>query len=595
MLTSLLSETVPRPRQPQHILWACLCLSVAVCVLSLLYLLSQVFPWLGPIPLPWAAFACGIILLALLGWLVAQQERQWLWMDRSVEDYMQRMQDSAIILAEKENKLRAVVDHAIDGLITIDGEGLIESFNPACERIFGYKAEEVIGQNIKSLMPEPYHSAHDGYLRNYLTTGHAKIIGTTGREVSAKRKDGSVFPMDLAVSEFTIKGGRHFSGIVRDITERKEVERMKSSFISIVSHELRTPLTSIRGSIGLIRAGVAGALNPQLRDMLEIAHKNCERLILLINDILDIDKIESGEMRFDLKDESINPLVEQAIEANRAYGDKFDVQFVLTPLQQDAYVYVDADRFMQVLSNLLSNAAKFSHPGTQVEIGITREDGKIRITVRDYGIGICEKFHSRIFQKFAQADATSTRQKDGTGLGLHITQQLVHKMHGEVGFTSQEGKGSLFWLTLPDVTPHAATMPWDYLRDLGIPINLPNILNFSNNEDICRILIYALQGKAVVDTAFTTAEASNLLQSKSYRLVVMAPGNSESSAYGLLPAALASDADTHIILLSNAALPHPIDQRRVIRLAANTDEETLLQHVLAFCSPDRRAAHDSAA
>jgi len=172
--------------------------------------------------------------------------------------------------------------------------------NQAACRIFGYDVSEVIGKNVKMLMPEPYHGEHDGYLHNYVSTGHKKIIGI-GRQVVGLRKDGSTFPMDLAVSEMQLKGWRLFTGVVRDITERVRIERMKSEFISTVSHELRTPLTSIRGSLGLVMGGSAGVLPEQAKTLIDIAGKNCERLIQLVNDILDMEKIEAGRIEFQLQ------------------------------------------------------------------------------------------------------------------------------------------------------------------------------------------------------------------------------------------------------------------------------------------------------
>ncbi len=196
-------------------------------------------------------------------------------------------------LRSSENRVRAVIDTVVDGIITIQRNGIIQTANPATASIFGYEIEEMLGRNVNMLMPEPYHNAHDDYLHNYLTTGDKKVIGI-GREVTGQRKDGSTFPMELAVSEMDVNGERMFTGIVRDITERKRLERLKSEFVSTVSHELRTPLTSIRGALGLVLGKSAGELPDKARQMLEMAERNSERLTLLINDILDLEKIESG-------------------------------------------------------------------------------------------------------------------------------------------------------------------------------------------------------------------------------------------------------------------------------------------------------------
>ena len=208
------------------------------------------------------------------------------------------------------------------------------------------------------LAAEPYRSAPDRYLANYLTTGERKIIGA-GREVEGVRKNGQHFPMDLAVSEVHLGDERMFVGVVRDITERKEMDRMKDEFISTVSHELRTPLMSIRGSPGLIAGGAIGKVSKNVRELIDMAEKNTERLMNLVNDILDMEKIESGSMEFRFSSLDLKALVEQAIEANHGYAEEHGVEFVLVPSETGLLVRGDGDRLIQVLANFLSTAAKF--------------------------------------------------------------------------------------------------------------------------------------------------------------------------------------------------------------------------------------------
>lgn len=297
-------------------------------------------------------------------------------------------------------------------------------------------------------MPEPYRSAHDTYLANYRATGVGKIIGN-GREVEGCRKDGSTFPMDLAVSLSAHEGQPLFIGLVRDITERKRMERMKAEFVSTVSHELRTPLTSISGALGLVTGGALGAIPDQAKQMLDIAHKNSLRLALLINDLLDMEKLAAGRMPFEMRVESLMPLLEHSLETVRAYGEQYQVRFELVARAEDVNVLVDGIRLQQVMSNLLSNAAKFSPPGAQVEISAHRNGERVRINVIDHGQGISEEFRTRIFQKFSQADSSDTRQKGGTGLGLVISKEIIEHMHGSIGFDSEEGQGTCFYFELP--------------------------------------------------------------------------------------------------------------------------------------------------
>lgn len=237
-------------------------------------------------------------------------------------------------------------------------------------------------------------------------------------------------------------------GTNTDISERKRIDQMKSEFVSTVSHELRTPLTSISGALGLITGGVAGELPAQAKPMLDIAYKNSLRLSELINDLLDMDKLVSGKMQLNLQTQPLMPLVEHAIEATGAYASQYQVRFVLIA-REDAQVGVDASRLQQVLNNLLSNAAKFSPQGAQVEIAVRQHDRKVRVEVTDHGTGVPAEFHERIFQKFSQADSSDTRQKGGTGLGLAISKELIERMHGVIGFDSIEGQGARFYFELP--------------------------------------------------------------------------------------------------------------------------------------------------
>ncbi len=237
-------------------------------------------------------------------------------------------------------------------------------------------------------------------------------------------------------------------GVSHDITARKKIERMKNEFVSTVSHELRTPLTSIRGSLGLIAGGVVGTISPQAKALIDIAYSNSERLVRLINDILDIEKIESGKMAFDLQPQELMPLVEQALAANAGYAAHLGVHYVLAQAVPGAQVNVDTDRLIQVLTNLLSNAAKFSPLGAAVELAVTRTDAMLQVAVTDHGPGIPDEFRSRIFQKFAQADSSDTRQKGGTGLGLSICKAIVEHHGGEIGFSTTGP--TTFYFTLPD-------------------------------------------------------------------------------------------------------------------------------------------------
>jgi PAS domain S-box-containing protein len=237
-------------------------------------------------------------------------------------------------------------------------------------------------------------------------------------------------------------------GISRDITEHKRHEQMKDEFVATVSHELRTPLTSIAGALGLLAGGVGGALPDSTLRLLKIAQANCQRLVRLVNDILDIQKIETGNMAFDLRPLDIRALVEQAIEASRGFAETYGVPVRLDNSATDDVVLADPDRLTQVVTNLLSNAVKFSPRGAEVIVSIENHGGTVRISVRDYGPGIPEAYRESIFEKFVQVDATNTRLIGGTGLGLNIVKQIVERLKGEIGFEAAPGGGTIFHLTL---------------------------------------------------------------------------------------------------------------------------------------------------
>ena len=235
----------------------------------------------------------------------------------------------------------------------------------------------------------------------------------------------------------------------------KRLDRTKSEFLSTVSRELRTPLTSIRDSLEVLASGVAGSLPDKARSFIEIAQNNCERLIRLINDILDIEKIESGQMSFALRPLDLMELIDQTVKADEGFAARHDVRLQVVAAQPGAKVHADPDRLAQVMTNLISNACKFSPPGSTVDIAVTREGGRLKVAVADCGPGISDEFLACIFQRFSQADSSDARQKGGTGLGLSISKAIVERLGGEIGFTTGKGKATTFYFFLPECSEPA--------------------------------------------------------------------------------------------------------------------------------------------
>lgn len=418
-------------------------------------------------------------------------------------------------LYEQVNRTQTIVNTMVDGLITITEQGLVDSFNAAAEQIFGYESKEVVGENIKMLMPSPYQESHDQYLRKYKHGGEAKIIGI-GREVEGLRKDGSVFPMELAVSEATHSGQPLYVGLVRDITERKRLERLKSEFISTVSHELRTPLTSIRGAISLLIGKSGNSLDSKLKRMLELAQRNTERLTLLINDLLDLEKIESGRMSFDFKELDLVELAQRSLEDNIGYAKEHNVSLKLEASIDEAITYGDTQRLMQVVANLISNAVKYSPQDKAVIIKVYGDElsRDYCISVKDKGAGIPEEFKSRIFQRFAQADSSDTRDKGGTGLGLSISKAIIGSHQGEIGYETEQGKGTEFFIKLK-ARPRVKF-------DLAVTDKAAKVLICEDDQDFVSVLTQHLADKDLnCDVALSLAEARQLLNINHYAVLLL--------------------------------------------------------------------------
>jgi PAS domain S-box-containing protein len=463
-------------------------------------------------------------------------------------------------------RIRAIVDTVDIGIVTIDEHGIVERFNPAAEQIFGYSASEVTGHNVNKLMPEPYRSEHDAYLDRYMATGETHIIGI-GREVEGRRADGTTFPMDLSVSRTQLGDRLMFTGIVRDITERKRVDKMKNEFISTVSHELRTPLTSVVGSLGLVQGGAVGELPEKAAEMINIALNNSNRLVRLVNDILDIEKIESGKMRFRKDIIDVTPLVEHAIQINHPFGAEHGVSVALAGTVPGARLQGDNDLLTQVLTNLLSNAVKFSSPGEAVEVAITRHSDSIRIAVADEGPGIPDTFRPHLFQRFAQADASDSRRQGGTGLGLSICKAIVTRHRGTIDVTSGVGKGSTFFFDIPEWHPEAPTTSpasggdadpgggGDGLEGSGEDPRA-RILHVEDDADTTTVLRTAVGNVAIVISAPTAASATRALTQHEFDLVVLDRILPDGDGIDLIPSLKKADGSPlPVIIFSVKEIP----------------------------------------
>ena len=347
------------------------------------------------------------------------------------------------VLRESEAKHRALIDAIPDAMIALHRDGTVLEYKVPHDTLLPRPRSPLSNKKISEVLPPCFSRLALDYLDRALETGDLQVF-----EYQLPIQDE---PRDYE-ARVIVSGQDEVLCILRDITERKRVDRLKTEFLSVVSHELRTPLTSISGSLALMAAGVTGELPAQAGTMIGIAHRNSERLVRLINDLLDLQKIESGTMPLHTEPVEVLPLLEQVIEANYAYGSRYGVTFDLETdesASEDIRVEADADRLMQVVTNLLSNAAKFSPEGSTVLVEVGRHNGQVRVSVHDEGPGIPEEYQALIFEKFAQGDASSSRQKEGTGLGLSISKAIVEMHGGRIGFETEVGQGATFYFDLP--------------------------------------------------------------------------------------------------------------------------------------------------
>ncbi|HJX27466.1 MAG TPA: ATP-binding protein, partial [Thermoanaerobaculia bacterium] len=350
--------------------------------------------------------------------------------------------------AERERDQLFVL--SLDMLCIAGFDGTFKQLNPAWERALGWTLEELLACPYRELV-----HPHDLEIMERELSELRSRKATSHFEIRFQTRAGGYRWLSWGVA--TLPGQGLLYGVVRDIDERKRVERMKDDFISVVSHELRTPLTSIHGALSLTTGGVAGKLPEQARTLVEIAAKNSDRLVRLVNDILDLEKMDSGTMIFRPSPVAVLPLLEQAAESNRAYCDLHGVALRIVEDGADARVWADADRLQQVLANLLSNAAKNSPRGGTVEIGAQRTGGRLRIRVTDHGPGIPPEFQPHVFEKFAQADVSPARQSGGTGLGLSISKAIVEQHGGRLWFETSPETGTTFLFDLPELEDGQAT------------------------------------------------------------------------------------------------------------------------------------------
>lgn len=359
---------------------------------------------------------------------------------------------TADILTDTEGQLRLLLDSAGEGIYGLDLDGCATFVNPVTSSMLGFAASELLGRSMHELT---HHHRPDGSLYPVADCPMSMALrdGRVHRVDSEVlwRKDGTSFPVEYVTTPIW-KDGTLVGAVVifNDVTERLKTERLKDEFIAVVSHELRTPLTSIKGALGLIASGKLGTLTENGVEMARIACENTQRLELLVNDLLDINKIQLAGASLKMAPVALHDLIDKVLRTNQPYADKSNIEFVRVPdTLGEVRIFGDENRLIQVLTNLLSNAIKYSSTGGQVRVSVREEEQAIRVSVSDDGPGVPLEYQPHVFEKFSQADASDTRQQGGTGLGLAISKEIVERHGGRIGFESTPGQGATFHFDLP--------------------------------------------------------------------------------------------------------------------------------------------------
>lgn len=365
--------------------------------------------------------------------------------------------------AKRESeRLQTLLNHTMEGVITIDETGIIQNFNVASVRLFGYQPEEIIGQNITRLMPAQHRHHHENGMSRFLNTEESKIIGQSV-QLEALHKSGQIIPIELTLSAFKWEGHYFFTGIVRDISlqkaehsaliaakeEAEKANQAKSEFLSAMSHELRTPLNAVLGFAHLLQSDQMAPLNETQQDSLKLIIQSGEHLLKLINDVLELAKIETGTVEVSIEPVDVGVAVNHCLPMLQNLATRYKVD-IFTDEIPDYLVLADLTKLKQILINLVSNAIKYNRPGGKVVISgeIIHSLNRLRITVKDNGIGIPQDKQAYLFTAFDRLGQENSGI-EGTGVGLIVTQRLIKAMNGHIGFESEEHKGSQFWVELP--------------------------------------------------------------------------------------------------------------------------------------------------
>ena len=436
----------------------------------------------------------GYLGIIAYGWTAKKRERERLNFEVELKQHQKTLEEQVLIrtkeLKEKEQeaqentkRLDQIMDTAAEGIITSDISGTIESFNHAAEDIFGFTAKEVVGKNIDLLIPGSHKNKHDKYIESYVETGESVIVGV-GRDVIAQRKNGSIFPASIAISDMQFNKKRIFTAIIHDITHIKQNESdlikakeeaekanlVKSEFLSSMSHDLRTPLNAVLGFGELLKYDPSEALSSNQSGYVEQIIKGGKHLLNLINDILDLAKIEADKVDLFIEELDLYSVLDECIiliqPLSEAYNIKINDNY---KNQENKFIQADNTRLKQILLNILSNAIKYNKENGSITIERQVIDKrKLRINIIDTGLGIATDKQADIFTPFFRVDNNDS-SIEGTGIGLTLSKKLIKIMNGSIGFVSEINKGSTFWIEIP-ILEKSKSQQYDIIaNDSGEP------------------------------------------------------------------------------------------------------------------------------
>jgi PAS domain S-box-containing protein len=364
---------------------------------------------------------------------------------KELQDLVRRVAKRKSQLESSGNRLTAIINTVVDGICTLDPDGFVYSFNARAQMMFGRSEDDAIGQNFQDYLPEESKQLFVKYLKNCSSS----MPRSASIELKAFSNSNALFPLEIRLGEMHLEGSLFYTAVLRDVSERNRNDDLKNQFIAAVSHELRTPLTTISGALNLVLGGQVGSLNDTGLRFLKTARSHCDRLELIVNDILNMEKIRSGKMNFELKKVSVFRFLTMAVHDHLSLALPKNLKLILSDNSNNCFIWVDEMRLMQVFSNLVSNAVKFTREQSSVEVTSEILENRVRIDVRDFGPGISAEFEKLVFERFSQDRNAQKNHTSGTGLGLNISKGLVESMGGTLSFKNAPEGGVHFYFEFP--------------------------------------------------------------------------------------------------------------------------------------------------